>query len=193
MFEYQPRKAAELSRFIEAYPKLVFEAHSTDYQTRCSLRQVAQDHFAILKVGPALTFSLREGFLALAIFETQLPHLSSGSKPSNLLAVPENTMQSQPAYCQRYYHGDASSLCFAQRFSFNDRIRYYRISPQVQKSLRQLLANLSNVEIPLNLLSKSLPKQYAKIRTAEILSQPHAVLPDKEETVIPDYVFACDG
>ncbi|MCZ5855981.1 class II D-tagatose-bisphosphate aldolase, non-catalytic subunit, partial [Escherichia coli] len=37
----------------------IVEAHSTDYQTPQSLRQLVIDHFAILKVGPALTFALR--------------------------------------------------------------------------------------------------------------------------------------
>ena len=67
LFEYQPDKAAELSHFIETYPHLIYEAHSTDYQTKSALRQMVQDHFAILKVGPALTFALREGIFALAI------------------------------------------------------------------------------------------------------------------------------
>ncbi len=42
------------------YPNLVFEGHSTDYQLASSLRQMVDDGIAILKVGPALTFAMRE-------------------------------------------------------------------------------------------------------------------------------------
>ena len=54
---------------VENYETLIFEAHSTDYQTPQSLRQLVIDHFAILKVGPALTFALREALFSLAAIE----------------------------------------------------------------------------------------------------------------------------
>jgi hypothetical protein len=60
VIDYRPEKARALSAFIEAQPGLVFEAHSTDYQTPERLAQLARDHFAILKVGPGVTFALRE-------------------------------------------------------------------------------------------------------------------------------------
>ena len=54
------------------YPNLVFEGHSTDYQSAHSLREMVEDGIAILKVGPALTFSLREGLFALSMMEKLL-------------------------------------------------------------------------------------------------------------------------
>ena len=69
VLDYQPKAAADLVRFIETQPRLVFEAHSTDYQTHASLNQLVRDHFAILKVGPALTFAMREAVFALAWME----------------------------------------------------------------------------------------------------------------------------
>lgn len=42
---------------------MVYEAHSTDYQSRQAYRALVRDHYAILKVGPALTFALREAIL----------------------------------------------------------------------------------------------------------------------------------
>ena len=42
---------------------LVYEAHSTDYQTPAALAALVRDHFAILKVGPGVTFALRESVL----------------------------------------------------------------------------------------------------------------------------------
>jgi tagatose-1,6-bisphosphate aldolase non-catalytic subunit AgaZ/GatZ len=43
----------------------VYEAHSTDFQTGPALRALVQGHFAILKVGPELTFAYRQAVLAL--------------------------------------------------------------------------------------------------------------------------------
>ena len=57
---------------IEREPGLVFEAHSTDYQTEAALRALVERHFAILKVGPGLTFALREALFALAAIEAEL-------------------------------------------------------------------------------------------------------------------------
>ena len=43
----------------------VFEAHSTDYQRIEALAALVEDGFAILKVGPWLTFALREALYGL--------------------------------------------------------------------------------------------------------------------------------
>ena len=50
--DYRPARAEALSRFIETEERLVYEAHSTDYQTGSALAELVRDHFAILKVGP---------------------------------------------------------------------------------------------------------------------------------------------
>ncbi|MEI9903468.1 MAG: class II D-tagatose-bisphosphate aldolase, non-catalytic subunit [Asticcacaulis sp.] len=57
VIDYDRARAARLSRAIEAVPTILFEAHSTDYQTPRALRELVQDHFAILKVGPGVTFA----------------------------------------------------------------------------------------------------------------------------------------
>jgi D-tagatose-1,6-bisphosphate aldolase subunit GatZ/KbaZ len=72
LFEYNRTRAADLARYIEGFDGLLYEAHSTDYQLARALRQLVEDHFAILKVGPALTFALREGIYALACIEEEL-------------------------------------------------------------------------------------------------------------------------
>ena len=51
---------------IKDYPTLIFEGHSTDYQTKERLRELVEDGVGILKVGPGLTFAMREGLFALA-------------------------------------------------------------------------------------------------------------------------------
>ncbi len=91
---------------VENYETLIFEAHSTDYQTPQSLRQLVIDHFAILKVGPALTFALREALFSLAAIEEELVPAKACS---GLRQVLENVMLDRPEYWQSHYHGDGNA------------------------------------------------------------------------------------
>src|SRR5581483_1706238 len=61
---YEPERARALSAFLDGRP-FVFEAHSTDYQPEQSLARLVRDGFAILKVGPGLTFAMREALYGL--------------------------------------------------------------------------------------------------------------------------------
>ena len=65
------KPATSVSRWI-SWPGLVFEAHSTDYQPGGSLKALVRDGFAILKVGPGLTFALREALYALEHIAAEL-------------------------------------------------------------------------------------------------------------------------
>jgi D-tagatose-1,6-bisphosphate aldolase subunit GatZ/KbaZ len=65
IFDYDRAKALSLSAALSEHPGIVFEAHSTDYQSPQALARMVEDHFAILKVGPWLTFAFREAVLAL--------------------------------------------------------------------------------------------------------------------------------
>ena len=76
--DYVPARARALSQWLESQPSLVFEAHSTDYQTPQALTALVRDHFAILKVGPALTFALREAVWALDRIATEWLGAPSG-------------------------------------------------------------------------------------------------------------------
>ena len=51
---------------IKEFPNLVFEGHSTDYQTKFKLKELIEDGVGILKVGPGLTYAMREALFALA-------------------------------------------------------------------------------------------------------------------------------
>ena len=72
VIDYEHSATAELRRVLDAEDHLVFEAHSTDYQRPAQLRELVEDHWAILKVGPALTFAMREALFALALIEAEL-------------------------------------------------------------------------------------------------------------------------
>src|SRR5262249_50428212 len=69
---YRQERARELSAVLERLPGLVFEAHSTDYQPAPALAALVDGGFAILKVGPGLTFALREALYGLDAVAAEL-------------------------------------------------------------------------------------------------------------------------
>ena len=100
--EYAREAAAHLASFIEGQPKMAFEAHSTDYQTVPALRALVEDHFAVLKVGPALTNAYREGVFALSYVEDTLFDEASASGVRRVL---DTAMCDNPTYWADYYSG----------------------------------------------------------------------------------------
>jgi D-tagatose-1,6-bisphosphate aldolase subunit GatZ/KbaZ len=191
LFEYNHSPAAPLARFIENYDHIVYEAHSTDYQTREALKRLVEDHFAILKVGPALTFAFREAVYALSRIEEKLLARESSAGTSSLEQVLDQSMLANPVYWEKYYSGDESELRFARKYSFSDRSRYYWPFPDVQQALSKLFENLDGKTVPLTLLSQYMPVQYNKVRSGELANSPKAWVYDKIMTVLSDYAFAC--
>jgi len=186
VIDYDPAKARGLSRRIEREPGLVYEAHSTDYQTPTALAALVRDHFAILKVGPAVTFALREVLWALVEIERELDASPRESLPAVVLAA----MRKDPRHWRAYYT-DGNSQHLDLQYSLSDRIRYYWTVPEVRAACDALLANLSARRIPLTLLSQYLPTQYAAIRERSLSSEPRALLLDGVARVLRHYAQAC--
>ena len=180
---YDANATVNLIQFLKNYP-LIYEAHSTDFQTKQALSEMVRDQFAILKVGPALTYAYREAIFALAMIETEL---CAGEDRSNLKKVIEQTMLSDPVHWQNYYKGDESYQQFARHYSFSDRIRYYWPAPEVQAAVKQLLRNLGSETLPLTLISQYLPSQYTKIRSKDLQNSLQAIIADKILAVLEDY------
>jgi D-tagatose-1,6-bisphosphate aldolase subunit GatZ/KbaZ len=191
LFEYNRDQARALSQFIQADDQLVYEAHSTDYQTAGALKHMVEDQFAILKVGPALTFAFREAIFALAMMEEELFAGKVGIELSRIRTKLEEVMLAQPIYWQNYYHGDPEDQCFARKYSFSDRSRYYWPATEVQASLAKLMKNLVVQPIPYSLLSQYLPIQYERIRNQELTNSPRALILNKIASVLADYAHAC--
>jgi D-tagatose-1,6-bisphosphate aldolase subunit GatZ/KbaZ len=189
--EYDRAKAHELSSFVKGIEKLVYEAHSTDYQTRPSLRRMVEDHFAILKVGPWLTFAAREAIFALEAMEAEWLSGRKGFKLSGVRRALEEAMLENPRHWRKYYQGSEVDLRFARGFSFSDRCRYYWPQPGVQQALQRLLQNLSQYPIPLTLLSQFMPDQYEAVREARLAAQPLDLVRDKITRVLALYADAC--
>ena len=183
---YQPQAAAELSNYIQRHPQLVYEAHSTDYQLPELYAQLVRGHFAILKVGPQLTFALREALIALAHIEQVL---LPAAQHSGLLPLATELMQQQPAYWQAFYT-DAATQQWQLLYSFSDRIRYYWPEPVLQHAMTALLANLPQ-PIPLPLLSQYMPSQYLAVLRSEAKNTAEDLVLHKIEQVLADYAKAC--
>ena len=190
IIDYQPQKAVALSKMVEAYDTLVFEAHSTDYQTPQSLRQLVKDHFAILKVGPALTFALREALFSLAAIEEEL---LPAKACSGLRHVLESVMLDRPEYWQSHYHGDGNARRLARGYSYSDRVRYYWPDSQIDDAFERLVRNLAGEPIPLPLISQYLPLQYAKVREGDLSATPRELIMSHIQGILQQYHAACQG
>jgi D-tagatose-1,6-bisphosphate aldolase subunit GatZ/KbaZ len=132
---------------------MVFEAHSTDYQTRAALRALVEDHFAILKVGPGLTFAYREALFALSYIEDEL----LGGGASGVREVLDAAMLANPGHWRSFYPSDPAEAAHARRFSRSDRSRYYWPVVSVQDAVGEMLANLEGTGLPDELVSQYLP------------------------------------
>lgn len=187
VIDYNRAKAAALSESIVAVQGMVFEAHSSDYQTPAALAALVQDHFAILKVGPGLTFALREALWGLSDIATELdiaPQIS-------LKDVVLDAMTREPKYWKSYYT-DAERRQFDLQFSLSDRVRYYWSMPEVMQACTRLLKDLAAVRIPLSLISQYLPLQYAAIRDGRLQSNPRELVLEGVANVLRHYAGACN-
>jgi D-tagatose-1,6-bisphosphate aldolase subunit GatZ/KbaZ len=191
--DYDRTRTVELRRVVDdpdAPALLVLEAHSTDYQTVPRLAQLVEDHWAVLKVGPGLTFALREALFALAAMEDELV---PDQQRSHLVDVVDRVMVARPKWWAGYYDGDAHALALARRYSYSDRLRYYWPEPDVVEAQDRLLANLRATEIPLPVLSAHLPEQYARVRAGDLVADPAALAIDRVRDVLRGYTAACAG
>jgi len=190
VFNYRHEHAIDLSRKILEYDNLVYEAHSTDYQTEECLKALVKDHFCILKVGPWLTFAYREALFALESMELEIlgdqhPDLS---KLGNTL---EKVMNKDPRYWQKYYHGNENLQHFKRKYSFSDRSRYYWTDQDLERSKSRLFESLRNHKIPLSLLSQFMPSQFYQVCDGRITTDPQDLVQSHIRTVAGIYSRAC--
>lgn len=187
--EYDREKAVELMAAMKDFPNLVYEGHSTDYQTKHKLKQLVEDGVAILKVGPGLTFAMREAIFALAYIEKEALH-HIPSKQSNFIEVLEEAMMEESKYWAKHYHGNDAELRIKRKFSFSDRARYYMPTSKVSTSLDVLISNLRENGVPLNLLTQFMPIQYTKVREGIIENDPESLIIDRIINTIDEYLYA---
>lgn len=190
IFNYQGEKTKELSNLILKYQNLVYEAHSTDFQSESNLKALVEDHFCILKVGPWLTFAYREALFALEFMELEIlgknhPDLS------NLGNTLEKVMVKEPRYWESYYNGDEKEKEFKRKYSFSDRARYYWPDQELDNAINRLYMNLSCHKIPMSLLSQFMPMQFYKVCEEKITIYPKDLVHSHIRTVAGIYARAC--
>ena len=149
--------------------------------------ELIRDHFAILKVGPQLTFALREALFALAAIEEQLV---APAQRSDLLNVAEQVMLDQPAHWRRHYPAGKDGQIY-RRYSYSDRIRYYWTHPKLQRAVEALLNNLNELSIPLPLLHQYLPGACDAVVDGVIESAPDQIVIHHIMAVTSAYSEAC--
>jgi D-tagatose-1,6-bisphosphate aldolase subunit GatZ/KbaZ len=193
VINYNRDKAYNLSKFIGAKDNLVYEAHSTDYQSKESLRQMVEDHFVILKVGPWLTFALREALFALSLIENELLSGRKDVQLSNLMDVVDRQMIKNPKYWIKYYSVDEDNQILQRKFSYSDRIRYYWTDKVVDEAVKNLLKNLSDFKIPDTLVSQFLPIQYNDLINGLVSNNPVDLINHKIQSVLQFYNYATYG
>ena len=188
VIDFDASRAVDLARVVEAQPYLVYEAHSTDYQTPANLRALVQKHFAILKVGPGLTFAMREALWALDAIERELLGVEQSSRLRERLQL---AMAANPKSWNKYYSSTGRQLALDQQYSLSDRIRYYWPVPAVEAALQRLLTQLDTNPPPLTLLSQYLPVQYQAVREGQIRPRARELVLHAIQHVLQQYAAAC--
>ncbi len=184
---FRPELAAPLTALLDAEPGLVFEAHSTDYQSRDALAALVQRGFPILKVGPGLTFALREALYGLDLIASELVE---GYGDRSLKGAMEQLMLAEPADWRGHYHGTAAEERVARHYSYSDRIRYYWGRPAAEAAVRRLIGALEGVPVPETLMAQFLPPTSAGLGRA---GDPKKILVEAVDHVIADYDEACES
>ncbi len=145
---YDPAPATALVSVAPTLNGPVFEAHSTDYQHTAALQALVRDHFAILKVGPELTFAFRQAVMALERLEGL-----AGLPPSGVTPALLSAMRARPADWRA--HVDAGPQEETNMlYGLSDRVRYYWPDAAVQAALRRLFQSLRNSTPPPGLIAQ---------------------------------------
>lgn len=187
---YDPVAATDLSAALSDMPGLVYEAHSTDYQTREALTALVNDGFSILKVGPGLTFVLREALYGL---DDIAEELFPGQRDHTLRATMEQVMLANPRNWDRYYHGSDAERALQRHFSYSDRIRYYWPDPQAAQAVAELFDLLGERDLPETLIGQYLGGLYPDVRAGRLAPRANALALAAVQRLTQDYVSACGG
>lgn len=185
---YNRIDSLKLCQKLKEYPDLVFEGHSTDYQSPEALKQMVEDGIAIIKVGPALTFAVRQALFALSFIEKEL--VDDDSRRAHFIETLERVMLESPKDWNKYYKGGEKEKALLRKYSYSDRCRYYFTHPAIEAEIEKLLDNMSKVDIPMGLLMQYMPLQYVKVRDGKIRKAPRELVKDSVVAIVEDYNYA---
>ncbi len=162
---YRPDRADGLVGALDQMPGLLFEAHSTDYQPGDALAALVEGGFAILKVGPGLTFALREALYGLDAIASVL---AGRALPDAIHATMEAVMLENPGHWNSHYGGSAEEQRLQRHFSYSDRIRYYWPDEKAAAAVETLLVRFEG-DIPETLISQYLGRVYPAVVAKKVL------------------------
>ena len=185
---YKPDAARALSATLDRLPGLVFEAHSTDYQPEGALRRLVQDGFPILKVGPGLTFALREALYGLDAIAAAL-RPGGARLPEQMEAL----MLAEPRHWRTHYPGSPDAQRVLRHYSYSDRIRYYWPEPEARAATAALLHRLDGLALPETLVSQFLPRLYERVMAGLLKPDARVLLVEAVRDVLRIYGRACAG
>ena len=185
---FDPAGAAELASAVLALPGAVYEAHSTDYQPSASYRALVAMHFAILKVGPAATFALREAVYALEDVARELPGWNPRWSVRDAL---EAAMLREPRHWASHYGGDPARQAYLRHYSYSDRVRYYWTEPTVEIAVDGLFGFLRTEPLPLPLVSRYFPQHMPAVAAGKLLATPDDLARASVKAALAPYASAC--
>ena len=178
-----------LSAALADHPHLCFEAHSTDYQRDIVFPELARRGFAILKVGPALTFAYRQAVYAL---DHIARWLEPGTVPDSIVTVMEDLMRDDPRHWKDSCSGSGNALRLQLHFGYADRIRYYWPHPQAVRAVSDLVDRLAQAAVPGPLIEQYFPPDVVArsvtLRSDAVSWPKSLVLAQVQSTLLP-YFF----
>jgi D-tagatose-1,6-bisphosphate aldolase subunit GatZ/KbaZ len=190
VFAYDRNKSADLIAAAQQHPDLILEAPAADYQRPEHLRQLVEDGVSILKLGPALTFAMRECLFALECIEKEIFGWTYKARLSQLGMFLDKAMRDNPVHWQDARSGSPQDLYLALKYSRLDHTRHYWRVPMVADAVDFLIKNLKQADIPLTLISQYLPGQYLEIREGRLRADPEELIQASIRTVLKDYATA---
>jgi D-tagatose-bisphosphate aldolase class II non-catalytic subunit len=173
---FDPAMPDDLSHVLQDMPGLSFEAHSTDYQAPAVYPELGRRHFAVLKVGPALTHAYRQAIYALDALSPWMDATATGSEVSDLM---EGLMRADPSNWSKHYSGSDAQLRLLRHFSYADRIRYYWNQPAAVEQVGRLMVRLGETRPPVMVL-----EQFFAPATLARAGRLETVVPDWRKTLV---------
>ena len=185
---YDPQRARALVAARADLPGLVYEAHSTDYQTGAALKALVDDGFAILKVGPSLTFALRETLYGLELASAEVD-----GGPRRLRDTMERLMLAEPGVWTGHIHGDAKSQQSQRHYGLADRIRYYWGHQEARDAVADLHARYRQTRPHIGILSQYLGGLLIKeaLEAGDDLGDPDALIRRAVRRSLRPWLEAC--
>lgn len=188
--DYNRNNSVELCNKLKEYPNLVFEGHSTDFQFGEKLKEMVEDGVAILKVGPALTYALREGLFSLSLMEKEL--IKEDSEKSNFIEFLDEIMVENPKDWEKYYQGSELEKELQRKYSFSDRSRYYMARDDINDTITKLFENIDSHFIPLGMIKQLFPNAYIQIRKEDVCKNAKDLVKSNIFDVLDDYNYAIE-